>query len=167
MIKAFEGILPIIDETVFIAEGSQVVGKVELKKNAAVWYNAVLRADVNTISVGENTNIQDGSTVHCDTNFPTTIGDNVTVGHNVIVHGCTIGEYCIIGMGSTILDGARIGKNSIVGANSLVTQGKEFPDGVLIVGSPAKAIRELKPEEIEGIRVSVNGYVELKNRHMK
>ncbi len=167
MIKAYEGIMPKIHESVFVAEGSQIVGRVEMAKDGAVWYNAVLRADVNTITVGENTNIQDGTVVHCDTNFPTTIGNNVTVGHNVIVHGCTIGEFCIIGMGSTILDGAKIGNNCIVGANSLVTQGKSFPDGMLIVGSPAKAVRELTPQEMEGIRASVNGYVELKNRHMK
>jgi len=167
MIKAFEGIMPVVHETTFVAEGSQILGKVELKKNSAVWYNAVIRADVNTVTIGENSNIQDGCVVHCDENYSTTVGNNVTVGHSVIVHGCTIGEFCIIGMGSTILDGAKIGNNCIVGANSLVTQGKVFPDGMLIMGSPAKAVRELTSMELEGIRASVNGYVDLKNKHMK
>ena len=167
MIKKFEGIMPDIDETVFIAEGTQIIGKVIIKKNASIWYNSVVRGDVNTITIGENSNIQDSSAVHCDSNFPTIIGDNVTIGHNVIVHGCIIDEFCIIGMGSTILDGAKIGKNCMVGANSLVTQNKVFPDGVLIIGSPAKVLRQLTTEEIEGIRTSVAGYVKLKNRHMK
>lgn len=167
MIKAFEGNMPVIDGTAFIAEGTQIIGKIVIKKNASIWYNSVVRGDVNTISIGENSNIQDGCAVHCDSEFPTVVGDNVTIGHNVIVHGCVIGEFCIIGMGSTILDGGKIGSNSIVGANSLVTQNKVFPDGVLIVGSPAKVVRELTPEEIEGIRESVAGYVKLKNLHMK
>ena len=167
MIKAFEGIMPVIDETALIADGTQIIGKVIIKKNASIWYNSVVRGDVNTITIGENSNIQDCSAVHCDSNFPTIIGDNVTIGHNVIVHGCIIDEFCIIGMGSTILDGAKIGKNCMVGANSLVTQNKVFPDGVLIIGSPAKVIRQLTTEEIEGIRTSAAGYVKLKNRHMK
>jgi len=167
MIKAFEGNMPVIDETAFIAEGTQIVGKIVIKQNASIWYNSVVRGDVNTITIGENSNIQDGCAVHCDSDFPTVIGDNVTVGHNVIIHGCSIDEFCIIGMGSTLLDGVKIGKNSIVGANSLVTQNKVFPEGVLIIGSPAKVLRELTAEEIEGIRISVKGYVELKNLHMK
>ena len=167
MIKAFEGIMPDIDGTAFIAEGTQIIGKVVIKKNASIWYNSVVRGDVNTITIGENSNIQDNCVVHCDPKFHTIIGNDVTIGHNVIVHGCIIDEFCIIGMGSTILDGAKIGKNCIVGANSLVTQNKVFPEGVLIIGSPAKVIRQLTTEEIKGIRTSVAGYVKLKDRHMK
>ncbi len=167
MIIEFEGNLPIIDETVFVAEGTQIIGKVEIKKDAAVWFNAVIRSDEASITIGENTNIQDGCTLHDDTGYDLVVGRDVTVGHNVILHGCKIANNVLVGMGSTILTGAEISENTIIGANSLVTQGKKFPPGVLITGSPAKVMRELKAEEIENIKISVAGYVNKKNIYMK
>ena len=144
MIKAFEGIMPDIDETAFIAEGTQIIGKVIIKKNASIWYNSVVRGDVNSITIGENSNIQDGCVVHCDSHFPTAIGDNVTIGHSVIVHGCIIDEFCIIGMGSTILDGAKIGKNCIVAAGAVVLH--DVSDNCMVAGIPA----DVKKEGIKG-----------------
>lgn len=166
MIIGYKHYKPEIDSSVFIAENSTVIGRCFIEQNCSIWFNAVLRADVNEIRVGSGTNIQDGCVVHCDDDFKVTIGKNVTIGHNAIIHGCTIGSGCIIGMGSTILDGAVIGDNVIVGANSLITSGKTIPSGVLVVGSPAKVVRELTSEEIEGIRHSVSGYVALSREYI-
>lgn len=165
MLVSYKHYRPNIGENVFIAENSTIIGRCFIGENCSVWYNAVLRADVNEIIIGNGTNIQDGCVLHCSDGYKTSIGENVTVGHNVIIHGCTIGSNCIIGMGATILDGAVIGDNVIVGANSLITSGKTIPSGVMVMGSPAKVVRKLTYEEIEGIRLSGEGYVRLSKEY--
>jgi carbonic anhydrase/acetyltransferase-like protein (isoleucine patch superfamily) len=165
MIKEYKGIEPKIDETAFIAESADVVGQVNIERNANIWYGTVLRADDNYITVGENTNIQDGSIVHISEKFPTIIGKNVTVGHKSIIHGCEIGDNTLIGMGSIVLDGAKVGEFTLLGAGSLVPPGKEIPSGVLAMGSPAKVISELSDEEKENLTKSALKYVKLANNH--
>ena len=150
--------LPRIDH-VWIAPDASVIGRVRLARDVGVWFGAVLRGDNELIDIGEGTNIQEGAMLHTDPGFPLTIGAGVTIGHHAIVHGCTIGNNSLIGMGATILNGARIGANCIVGANALVTEGKEFPDGSLIVGAPAKVVRELGPDTEESLRASAANYV--------
>lgn len=159
MIELYKQYKPDIEKNVFIAENSTIIGRCFIGENCSIWYNAVIRADVNEIRVGSSTNIQDGCVIHCDSNNSTSIGEYVTVGHNAIIHGCTIGSNCIIGMGATILDGAIIGDNVIVGANSLITCGKIIQSGVLVMGSPAKVARKLTPDEIKGIRSSAERYI--------
>jgi carbonic anhydrase/acetyltransferase-like protein (isoleucine patch superfamily) len=144
----------------FIADSAVVVGAVLLKNNASVWFNAVLRGDNEPITVGENSNVQDGSVLHTDMGFPLTIGAYVTVGHKVMLHGCTIGDNSLVGINAVILNGARIGRNCLIGANALITEGKEIPDNSLVMGSPGKVVRELSPEQIAGLRASALGYVE-------
>jgi len=167
MIIKYQNFNPNIDNNVFIAPNSTIIGRCSIKENSSVWFNAVIRADVNEISIGQNVNIQDASVLHCDHEHPVNIADNVTIGHSCIIHGCSIGSNCIIGMGSTILDGAVIGDDCIIGANSLVTSGKNIPKGSLVMGSPAKVIRTLTEEEIEGIKKSVAGYVALSKEYAK
>jgi carbonic anhydrase/acetyltransferase-like protein (isoleucine patch superfamily) len=142
-----------------------VMGNVVLAEDSSVWFGAVLRGDTETITVGKGSNIQDGSVLHADVGFPLTLGDNVTVGHQVMLHGCTIGDETLIGIGATVLNGAKIGKNCLVGARALVTEGKEFPDGSMIFGSPAKVVRSLTPEQIEGLRRSAQHYTENAERY--
>lgn len=156
---------PMIAKSAFIAQNSTIIGSCTIEEDCSIWFNAVLRADVNKISIGSRTNIQDGCTLHCDHDNGVSIGSNVTVGHNAIIHGCNIGSNCLIGMGSTILDGAVIGDNCIVGANSLVTSGKVIPAGSMVLGSPARVVRQLTAEEIEGIRKSAQGYVTLSKEY--
>lgn len=132
----------------FVAQNAMVIGSVRLKDQSSVWFNCVLRGDNDWLEIGERSNIQDGCIVHTDPGITVTIGDGVTVGHNVMLHGCTIGDNSVIGIGSTLLNGATIGRNCIVAANSLITENKQFPDGTLILGSPAKVVRELNNEEI-------------------
>ena len=136
------------DGNFFIADTATVIGRVRLRTAASVWFGAVLRGDNEWIEIGENSNVQDNSTCHTDPGFPLTIGKNCTVGHNVILHGCTIEEGALVGMGSIVMNGARIGRNSIVGAGSVITEGKEFPERSLIIGSPARVIRALEPDQI-------------------
>lgn len=164
MIKGFEGKKPTIDSSAFIAESADIIGNVIIEKNANIWYHAVLRGDENSIIVGENSNIQDGTIIHCKEDEPTIVGKNVTVGHAAIIHGCKIGDYSLIGMGSIILDNAEIGELTMVGAGSLVT-GKKFPSGVLLLGSPAKVVRELTDAEKESLRKSALHYVEMGKKH--
>lgn len=151
----------------FIAPNAAVIGNVELKKNASVWFDVVIRGDNDPINVGENSNIQDGSVLHTDLGAPLSIGSNVTVGHKVMLHGCTIRDNSLIGINSTILNHAVIGKNSMVGANSLITEGKEFPENSLIMGSPAKVVRKLSDKEVMMIKLSAKHYVENAKRFMK
>lgn len=151
----------------FIAPNAAVIGNVELKKNASVWFDVVIRGDNDPINVGENSNIQDGSVLHTDLGAPLSIGSNVTVGHKVMLHGCTIQDNSLIGINSTILNHAVIGKNSMVGANSLITEGKEFPENSLIMGSPAKVVRKLSDKEVMMIKLSAKHYVENAKRFMK
>ena len=144
----------------WVAPNAVVIGDVSLKKNASVWFGAVLRGDNDPIILGENSNIQDNSVCHTDDGMPLIIGNNVTVGHKVILHSCTVGDNSLIGMGSTVLNKAKVGNNCLVGANSLVTEGREFPDNSLIVGSPAKVKRELTDMEKKMIELSALHYVE-------
>lgn len=149
-----------LGKTIFIAKSADVVGKVKLGNFISVWFQVVLRGDVDSITIGDRTNIQDGSVVHVAAGYPTIIGEGVSIGHKAIIHGCEIGDNVLVGMGAIILNGAQIGENSIVGAGSLVTQGKVFPPNSLIMGSPAKVARELKPEEIQSIRDNAEEYLE-------
>ncbi|MFQ5548026.1 MAG: gamma carbonic anhydrase family protein [Woeseia sp.] len=151
----------------FIAPTAVVIGNVRLKQDASVWFNAVLRGDNDLIEIGEGTNIQDGAVLHTDPGIPLIVGSHATIGHQVMLHGCTIGNNSLIGIGSTILNNARIGDNCIVGAHALVTQNKQFPDGVLILGSPAKVVRELNADEHEFLRSSADIYVQNSRRFLK
>ncbi len=144
----------------YIADNATIIGSVRLKDRASVWFNAVLRGDNDWLVVGERSNIQDGSVIHTDPGIEVVIGDGVTVGHKVMLHGCTIGDNSLIGIGSTVLNGATVGTNSIVGAHALITEGKSFPDGSLIIGSPARVARELTDEEIGYIGYSAQVYVD-------
>jgi carbonic anhydrase/acetyltransferase-like protein (isoleucine patch superfamily) len=156
---------PTIPDSAWVAPSADLIGKIELGENASVWFGAVLRGDNEPMRIGRNSNVQDNSTLHSDIGQPLTIGDNVTVGHEVVLHGCTIGDNSLIGMHSCVLNGARIGRNCLVGAGSLVTEGKEFPDGWLIVGRPAKAVRALTEEQIAGLQKSADGYAQNARRY--
>ncbi len=159
-IYELDGVAPQLAETAWVADSAQVMGNVELADHASVWFGAVVRGDTETIRIGKSSNIQDGSVLHADIGKPLTVGDNVTVGHMVMLHGCSIGDGSLIGIGAVVLNGAKIGKGCIVGAGSLVTEGKEFPDGSMIIGSPAKAVRELTAEQQQGLVMSAVHYVE-------
>ncbi len=158
---------PVIDETAFIDPTAVVSGDVKLSARTGVYPTAVLRGDEGTISVGEDTNIQDGAILHCAHGFNCTVGSGVTVGHRAIVHGCTVGDNSLIGMGATILNGAVIGSNCIVGAGALVTEGQTIPDGMLAVGVPAKVIKPVTEEQKVWIRDNAKEYAELSARYLK
>jgi carbonic anhydrase/acetyltransferase-like protein (isoleucine patch superfamily) len=160
MLIPYAGKTPKVDDSVFIAPGAYLIGDVTIGKESTVWFNAVLRGDEGPITIGEKCSIQDNVTIHLYEGHPTTIGDGVTVGHNAILHGCKIGNNCVIGMGSTILDDAEIGDECIIGANTLVTGGKKIPPRSLVVGSPAKVVRELSDKDFELIQSSIDVYVE-------
>ena len=155
---SLDGESPRIDPAAWVAPGARLMGKVTLAARASVWFNAVLRGDNERITLDEGANVQDGSVLHTDIGAPLTIGRNCTIGHMAILHGCVIGEQALIGMGATVLNHARIGARSLVGAGALVTEGKDFPEGVLIVGRPAKVVRDLTAAEIEGLLRSAEGY---------
>ncbi len=155
-----DGVAPSIDAAAWVADSAQVMGNVTLAARASVWFGTVIRGDTETIHVGEGSNIQDGCVLHADIGKPLHIGTNVTVGHKVMLHGCTIGDETLIGIGAVVLNGARIGRNCLVGAGALVTEGKEFADGSMIIGSPARAVRNLSIEQIQSIRRSAGHYVE-------
>ncbi len=167
MILKYQGIEPNIDDSCYISENATVLGRVTMKKNASVWYGTVVRGDGNHITIGENTNIQDNCTVHINENMPTLIGDYVTVGHGAIIHACTIGDYVLVGMGAIVLDGAEIGDHVIIGSGTLVPPGKKIPPNSLVMGSPAKIVRELTEEDREKLKVSALNYVEMANNHKK
>ena len=147
------------DGDCYIAPDAVLIGRVRILKGASVWFGAVLRGDNDWITVGENSNVQDQSIIHVDPGQPVAIGKGVTVGHRVIIHSATIGDNALIGMGAILLNRARIGRNCLVGAGALVTEGKEFEDGQMILGSPAKAIKALTDEQIAGLRLSAETYV--------
>lgn len=163
---SYLGIKPNINESAFVANSADIIGKVSIGENSSIWYQCVLRGDVNSITIGNGTNIQDQSVVHVGANNATLVGDFVTVGHSSIIHGCTIGNQVLIGMGACILDGAVIGNNCIVGAKSLVTKGKVFEEGMLIIGSPAKAVRKLSQEEIDSIKHSSMNYIQVAKEYI-
>ncbi len=155
-----DGKAPQVDSTAWIADSAEVMGNVTLGPDASVWFGCVLRGDTESMSIGEGSNIQDLSVLHADIGKPLTVGRHVTVGHKVMLHGCTIGDESLIGIGAVVLNGAKIGKHCLVGAGALVTEGKEFPDGSMILGSPARVVKTLTPEQIEGLRSSARHYVE-------
>jgi carbonic anhydrase/acetyltransferase-like protein (isoleucine patch superfamily) len=157
---------PEIGENVFIAEGVRLIGAVAIGNDSSVFFNSVLRADINSITVGQRTNIQDNCTLHVASDKPVIVGNDVTIGHNVVIHACEIGDNVTVGMSSTVMNGAVIGKNSIVAAGSLVTSNKVFPEGVLILGNPAKVKRELTEEEIEANQKMAVKYMGVKNNYI-
>jgi carbonic anhydrase/acetyltransferase-like protein (isoleucine patch superfamily) len=156
---------PEIAPSAWVAPGAYVVGAVHLGEESSVWYGAVLRGDTEPIRVGSRTNIQDGCVLHADPGYPAIVGDDCVVGHRAVVHGCEIGNGCLIGMGATILNGAKIGEGSIVAAGALVPENKEFPPRSLIVGIPAKGVREVTEEQKEDIARGVRTYVERATSH--
>ena len=156
---------PQIDPTAYVAAQAVVIGDVRIAAHASVWPMAVLRGDINFIEIGEGSNIQDGSIIHLADDLPTRVGKLVTVGHRAILHACTVEDECLIGMGATILDGTVIGKGSIVGAHALVTKGMQVPPGSLVMGTPAKVVRPLRPEEITDIRTWADHYIALAPLH--
>jgi len=147
------------DGDYFVADSAAVMGSVHLKRNASVWFGAVLRGDNDLITIGENSNIQDLSVLHTDPGMPLAVGDYCTIGHKVMLHGCTIGDNSLVGINAVILNGARIGRNCLIGAGALITEGKEIPDGSLVMGAPGKVVRSLTPEQIAGLTRSAEGYV--------
>ena len=159
-IYALDGAAPTIAESAWVADSAQVMGDVVLAEDTSIWFGVVIRGDTETIRIGRGSNIQDLSVLHADHGMPLTVGEDVTVGHQVMLHGCTVGDGSLIGIGAVVLNGAKIGKGCLVGAGSLVTEGKEFPDGSMILGSPAKVVRQLTPEQLEGLRQSAKHYVD-------
>lgn len=157
--------IPQIADSAWVAESGQVMGGVTMEADSSVWFGATVRGDTEHITIGAGSNIQDGSVLHADYGTPLTVGKNVTVGHMVVLHGCTVGDESLIGIGAVVLNGAKIGKNCLVGAGSLVTEGKEFPDGSMIMGTPAKVVRQLTPEQIQGLRESAKRYIENARRY--
>ena len=151
---------PAVGKGVYIASTGVVLGDVTLGDQSSVWYNAVLRGDINRIVIGTGTNIQDNAVVHLADDFGCLVGEFVTVGHSAILHACTVGDECLIGMGATVLDGAVVGNQSIIGANALVTQGMEIPEGSMVLGSPARVVRGLSSEERRGLKPWADKYVE-------
>jgi carbonic anhydrase/acetyltransferase-like protein (isoleucine patch superfamily) len=163
-IYSLDGMAPKISDSAWVADSAQVMGDVGLASDASVWFGVVIRGDVEAIRIGRGSNIQDGSVLHADFGKPLTVGEHVTVGHKVMLHGCTIGDGSLIGIGAVVLNDAKIGKACLVGAGSLVTEGKEFPDGSMIMGSPAKVVRQLTPEQMQGLREIALHYVGNANR---
>ena len=153
-------ISPTVPDSAYVADSAQVMGNVQLGEHSSVWFGAVVRGDTEHIHIGEGSNIQDGSVLHADFGVPLTIGKHVTIGHKVMLHGCTIGDETLVGIGAVILNNANIGKNCLVGAGSLVTEGKAFPDGSVIMGSPAKVVRSLSPEQMQGLRMTAQHYID-------
>ncbi|MEV5115816.1 gamma carbonic anhydrase family protein [Peribacillus frigoritolerans] len=160
MIIPYNNKKPSIDNTVFVAPGAHLIGDISIGKDSTIWFNAVLRGDEDSITIGEKCSIQDNSTIHLFEGCPVVIEDEVTVGHNVILHGCKIGKRSIIGMGSTILDNVEIGEECIVGANTLISSGKIIPPRSLVIGSPGKVVRRLNDKDLELIQLSIDTYVQ-------
>ncbi len=168
MIRSFKNTRPKIHETAFIAENAVIIGEVEIGENASIWYNCVLRGDVNFIKIGARTNVQDGTIIHVSRHdFPTVLEDEVTVGHSVTLHGCYIERGSLIGIGAIILDGARIGANSLIAAGSLVTPNTIIPPNSFVLGSPARVKREMSAEEIGGVQKFWQNYVTLSEVYIK
>ena len=165
-IYQLDDLVPKVHESAFVADSAQVIGRVTLEADSSVWFGTVIRGDTAAIHIGQGTNIQDASVLHVDDGKPLVIGNHVTVGHQVMLHGCTIGDESLIGIGAVVLNGAKIGKNCLVGAGSLVTEGKEFPDGSMILGSPARVVRQLTPEQIEMLRRSAQNYIANARRYL-
>lgn len=158
---------PQIHDTAFVADNASVIGKVHLAEDTSVWFGVVIRGDTDHIRIGRGSNIQDNSVLHTDEGIELVIGENVTVGHQCMLHGCTVGDGSLIGIGAIVLNGAKIGKRCIVGAGSLVTEGKEFPDDSMILGSPAKVVKTLSPEQSERFAKGAHHYVENGRRYQR
>ena len=154
-----------IKDSIVICPGAQVLGDVELGENVSVWHGAVIRGDTDSITIGDNSNVQDNCVVHCTRGFPVVIGENVSIGHGAVVHGCKLDDNVLIGMNATVLNGAHISRNSIVGAGAVVSEGKEFPEGSLILGVPAKAVKQLTPEQVQLIQNNADNYVKLSKQY--
>ena len=167
MIYDFEKNVPEVHPEAWVASNATLIGKIKLEKNSSIWFNAVLRGDIELITIGENSNIQDGSVLHTDPGFKLNIGKRVTVGHMVMLHGCQIGDDTLIGIGSIILNNAKIGKNCIIGANSLITENKIIPDNSLVVGSPGRVLRKVTEEEIKAIHENAKHYVDGSKKYKK
>lgn len=163
----YKGVMPTIEENVFIAPGAMVIGDVTIREGASVWYNTVIRADTAPIVIGRRTNIQDNCTLHVDAGAPLTIGDECTVGHGAVIHGATLADQVFVGMKAVVLSHARIGPRTIVGACALIGEHKDIPGGVLVLGIPAKFARELTQTELEHIVSSAEGYYERSLEHKK
>lgn len=152
--------VPEIDDSAFVADSATVIGKVTLQPGSSVWFGATIRGDNERITIGAGSNVQEGTVMHTDIGYPLDIGANVTIGHQAMLHGCTVGDGALIGIQAVILNGAKIGRGCLVGAGALVTEGKEFPDNMLIIGSPAKAVRELAAEDVARLQASADSYVQ-------
>lgn len=158
-IYEYDGQRPDVDTEAYVHEQATLIGQVKLDAGASIWPQAVLRADNDLIHIGRNSNVQDGAVLHTDPGIPLQVGDNVTIGHQVMLHGCTIGDNSLIGIQAVVLNGAKIGKNCLVGAGALVTEGKEFPDNSLIMGSPARVVRELSEDALKMMSAGTQSYV--------
>jgi carbonic anhydrase/acetyltransferase-like protein (isoleucine patch superfamily) len=154
-------------DDVFVAPSAVIIGNVKLLPESSIWFGAVLRGDIERITIGRGSNIQDGSVCHTDPDNPCTVGEYVTVGHMAMLHGCAIGDNSLIGIGATLMNGSSVGKECIVGAHSLITEGKQFPDGVVIMGSPAKVVRELNDEDRKKLRANADRYVQRAKRYLQ
>lgn len=150
---------PDIDESAYVADDANVIGKVRIEANASIWFGVTIRGDNDLITIGQNSNVQEGTVMHTDPGMPLTVGKNVTIGHQAMLHGCDIGDGSLVGIQAVVLNGARIGRNCLVGAGALVTEGKEFPDNSLILGSPAKAVRTLSEDDIARMQAGTTSYV--------
>ena len=159
--------LPEVPASAFVAPGARVIGKVRVGEESSIWYGAVLRGDLDEIRIGARTSIQDNAVLHMDAGFPVSIGDDCVVGHAAVVHGCEIGDRCLIGMNATVLTGAKIGEGSIVAAGAMVPEGREYPPRSLIVGMPAKRIKEVSEEQTKDIARGARSYVERGAEHRK
>jgi carbonic anhydrase/acetyltransferase-like protein (isoleucine patch superfamily) len=166
-IYELDGISPQLSEGAWVADSAEVIGRVELHKNVSIWPKVVIRGDNDLIQIGQGSNVQDASVLHTDPGYELIIGQNVTIGHQVMLHGCQIGDGSLIGIGAVVLNGAKIGRHCLVGAGALVTEGKEFPDGSMIIGSPAKAVKTLSPEQMAGIEDISGRYVSNAQRYIK
>ena len=171
-LSPFGGQTPRVDPAAFVAPGAQLIGDIELGPESSVWYNCVLRGDVNRIRVGARSNVQDGTVIHCDSpkpgapgGHPTIIGEEVLIGHLAMVHGCILEDRAFVGLGSIVMDGCRIESDAMLAAGAMLTPGKTIPSGQLWAGRPAKYVRDLTPADLEGMRAGVRHYVELARRH--
>ena len=160
-----DDLVPRRADSAWVADSAQVMGDVRLAADTSVWFGAVLRGDTEPLVIGEGSNVQDAAIVHADHGFPVTLGRNVTVGHQAVLHGCSVGDGSLIGIQAVVLNGAKIGRHCLVGAGALVTEGKEFPDGSMILGSPAKVVRQLTAAQIDGLERSAAHYIENARRY--
>lgn len=162
-----DGHRPKLGNNAWVADSAQVIGKVTLEDDVSIWFGTIIRGDTEHLTIGKGSNVQDGCVLHADEGVPLVLGENVSVGHQVMLHGCTVGDGSLIGIGAVVLNHAKIGKNCLVGAGALVTEGKEFPDGSMILGSPAKAVKQLSPEQIAGLQHIARHYVENAERYRR